>query len=273
MMGRVRILLAGDWHGNRDWAERCFEVAAANRCPSILQLGDFGLWPGREDAWLDHLDALGRRTGVNLVWIDGNHENHAALAEWRADAEAGGLVAMRSRVSWAPRGTRWGWSGVRFGALGGAVSIDRFLRRSGVNWWPSEAPTQPDVDRLGDDRLDVLVTHAAPTTDLTPRNRRLPLPPSIVADIRSVRALLDQAVERTRPSLVVHGHYHVRLSASAGGTRVEGLAHDKSSPEEGLAVLDLAPGLTISSCEETTYGKEKKAADADRRNLPGWLSE
>ena len=237
----MKVLLAGDWHGNRQWAQTCFDVAAGHGCDAVLQLGDFGLWPGREDAWLDHVDALADKARAPLVWIDGNHENHDALGRWREQADGAGLVRMRPSVQWASRGARWEWGGVRFGALGGAVSIDRFLRRPGVNWWEQEAVSQEDVDRLGDERLEVLATHAAPTTTALPY-RRLPLPDSIIADARRVRALLDQAVERTAPSLVLHGHYHTRMRAEMGQRTVEGLAHDKSSPQEALALLDLEPG-------------------------------
>lgn len=236
----MRILLAGDWHGNRQWAETCFDVAARTGSEAVLQLGDFGLWPGREDDWLDHVDSLAATAGAPLVWIDGNHENHDALDRWRDKADAQGLVQMRDTVRWASRGARWEWAGLRFGALGGAVSVDRFLRRPGINWWAQEAVSQSDVDRLGDAPLDVLATHAAPTTSLP--YRRLPLPESIIADARQVRSLLDQAVERTSPSLVVHGHYHLRLRAVSEGRTVEGLAHDKSSPQDALAIMDLSPG-------------------------------
>ena len=234
----MRILLAGDWHGNREWAQTCFEVAARDKCDAVLQLGDFGLWPGREDEWLDHVERLAASAGAPLTWIDGNHENHEALDRWRDQADGSGLVQMRDSVRWATRGARWEWDGVRFGALGGAVSVDRFLRRPGVNWWPQEAVTQSDVDRLGDGPLDVLATHAAPTTPGRPY-RRLPLPRSIIEDALQTRSLLDQAVARTRPALVVHGHYHTRMRTQLGGRLVEGLAHDKSSEDEALALLDL----------------------------------
>ncbi len=210
----------------------------------VLQLGDFGLWPGREDAWLDHVDACASAAGTSLVWIDGNHENHAALAEWRDATGPDGLVTMRDRVRWASRGARWEWAGTRFGALGGAVSVDRFLRKPGINWWAAEAITQPDVDRLGDQPLDVLATHAAPTTTAL-THRPLRLPEAIINDSRHVRDLLDQAVTRTQPKLVVHGHYHLRLHAQMDGHIVEGLAHDKSSPPEALAVLDLSEDLRL----------------------------
>ena len=240
----MRILVAGDWHGNRAWAGTCFAVAAAEQADAVLQLGDFGLWPGREDAWLDHVDEQARRAGTKLVWIDGNHEDHDRLDEWRAKADDRGLVAMRDHVQWASRGARWEWSGVRFGALGGAVSIDRFLRRPGVNWWAQEAPTASDVERLGAAPLDVLVTHAAPTTSaLTPR--RLRLPRTVIEDSLAARSVLDQAVAQTRPRLVLHGHYHLRLHAVMDGYTVDGLAHDKSTPADALGILDLAQGLDL----------------------------
>lgn len=240
-----RVLLAGDWHGNVGWAEDCLHAAAGAGCQAVLQLGDFGLWPGREDAYLDRLDQVARSAEVRLVWIDGNHENHDSLDDWRETADADGLVRMRPNVVWASRGARWAWSGVRFGALGGAVSIDRFLRRAGANWWPQEAPTADDVDRLGDAPLDVLATHAAPAAVKFPF-RPLPLPQDIIGDARRSREVLDQAVRRTRPRLVVHGHHHLRHRAELPGCRVEGLAHDKSASAGARAVLDLGPELTVT---------------------------
>ena len=240
-----RVLLAGDWHGNADWAEACTAAAAEAGCPVVLQLGDFGLWPGRADEYLDRVDGAAERAGVAVVWIDGNHEDHDALDRWRDRAGPTGLVPMRPHVTWAPRGTRWTWSGMRFGALGGAVSIDRFLRREGVNWWPQEAVAPADVERLGDGPLDVLVTHAAPAAVTFPVPPRLRLPAAIVADARAGRALLHDAVHRTRPRLVVHGHHHFRYRAEVDGVRYEGLGHDKGPPSDAVAVLDLTRGLTI----------------------------
>lgn len=245
--GPSRLLLAGDWHGNREWAATCFATAAGEGCQAIVQLGDFGLWPGREDSWLDHLAQLADRHGVELVWIDGNHEDHDALDRWRAAADAQGMVPMRPRVVWASRGARWEWGGWRFGALGGAVSVDRFLRRRGVNWWPQEAVSPADVDQLGDEPLDVLLTHAGPASpELPGRPLPLPLPEPIVRDARRVRELLALAVARTRPRLVVHGHYHRRLHYEVDGSRVEALAHDGAQGPDAWAVLDLRRGLALS---------------------------
>lgn len=241
----VKVMLAGDWHGNQSWARFSCEIAARSGCRAIVQLGDFGLWPGREDAWLDHVDGCARDAGLEVVWIDGNHENHDALDAWRSSSDERGLVRMRDRVTWATRGSRWEWAGVRFGALGGAVSLDRFLRREGRSWWPQESISSADVDRLGDSRLDVLVTHTPPTP-AAPSSQRLPFPEAVLADDRIARRRVDEAIKRTAPALVAHGHLHVRYTSVRDGWCVEGLAHDKSTQAEALAVLELNAGLKVS---------------------------
>ena len=47
-----RILVAGDWHGDQAWAvnviKRVPELLAGERTRLVLQLGDFGIWAGRD---------------------------------------------------------------------------------------------------------------------------------------------------------------------------------------------------------------------------------
>jgi hypothetical protein len=231
-----KVFLAGDWHGNREWAVHCFRSASAAGCPVMLQLGDFGLWPGREEAWLDHVQSLAADFNVEFFWIDGNHENH----DW-LDGCGTGLVSLRPAVTWVSRGTRWEWSGVRFGALGGAVSIDRFLRRAGVNWWPQEIVSEEDVKRLGDGELDVLVSHASPV----PAGRPLRLPRSIADDVRSVRVRIASAVANTRPRLVVHGHHHIRHTSELSTSRIEGFSRDGATGAYGVLYLDKGADLAV----------------------------
>ena len=246
-----KLLIAGDVHGNERWVGSLCKLARRYGCDAILQLGDFGYWPhttaGRR--FLEHVEWHAERNGVECVyWIDGNHENHDLLAELESGPD--GMVAIGDRCRYLPRGLRWDWRGVRFGALGGAFSVDRRERVQGESWWPAEVTTDADVERLGDGPLDVLVTHDAP--EGTPL-RGLGLPPvdQVLAD--EVRARIRSAVESTGPRLLLHGHWHHRYSheltwpTTVDGelawraTQVEGLAADVQRNRRSWGILELEP--------------------------------
>ena len=245
-----RLLVAGDVHGNSGWLEVLFRSAVAHGCNAILQLGDFGFWPHQPGGsrYLHRVSKYADRSGVVVFWIDGNHENHDALRLLTPSAD--GFVDVARGCRHAPRGLRWTWRGVRFGALGGAFSIDWRDRVPGRSWWPDEVTTAADVERLGGAALDVLLTHDAPA-GVPLGGVRLPDADQVRTD--EVRALLAEAVKATSPRLVLHGHWHRRYSyeltwpaAVEGGagwraTQVEGLASDVERDARAWGVLDLEP--------------------------------
>lgn len=160
------------------------------------------------------------------------------------------MLSIVDRCRWLPRGHRWEWSGVRFGALGGAFSVNWRWRAEGISWRRGEMLTDADVARLGDEPLDVLISHDAPQGMPL---RGLPIPP--VDEMRSaeVRVRILEAVEATEPALVVHGHWHHRYRheltwpVTVDGelvwrsAQVEGLAADIEGDRRSWAVLDLDP--------------------------------
>ena len=54
--------LAGDWHGNTDWAVMCLDLFKDQDISTIYHLGDFGVWP-----WGDSY-----RTTLNDILISNN---------------------------------------------------------------------------------------------------------------------------------------------------------------------------------------------------------
>lgn len=258
-----RLLVAGDVHGNIGWFRRLCDLAARQRCDALLQLGDFGFWPHAPDGvrFLKHVSHHATRVGVDIYWIDGNHENHDALRELPPGAD--GFVAVADRCLHIPRGHRWTWNGVRFGALGGAFSIDWRDRTPRKSWWPEEVTTMADVDALGTAPLDVLVAHDAPA-GVPLEGFRLPAEDEVRSD--EVRRLVRAATEATRPRLVLHGHWHRRHSYELAwpveqdgqlawrSAEVEGLAADVQGDYQAWGVLDLAP-LRFSGGE--TYRAER----------------
>lgn len=249
-----RVLLAGDMHGNVPAFTNAADQAVQAGCRVLLQVGDFGIGPFDEDfRWgtrhfggqYDQITAaadaiLGSR-GLIMLVVPGNHDNYD-----RIDAEP---LDTRGRQHFSaywrtlPRGHRFEVGGRRFGAVGGAHSIDRDYREPHVSWWEAERITQDDIDTLGDEPLDVLLTHDVP--EGTPVQSHLRLPDIHEQLSRDGRLLLAQAARRTQPRLVFSGHWHQRVSGAINGgrTRVEVLNMEREPGS--TAVLDLSD-LTVS---------------------------
>jgi predicted phosphodiesterase len=231
----ARVLLAGDTHADSRWIGYLCAVARGQGCPLIVQVGDFGYFPsyrvGR--AFLDAAEHAGAEHDVHIAFIDGNHDDHHRLARRRGDGRA--PAGVSAHVTHLPRGLRLDIGGRRFGFLGGAFSVDWRYRTEGRTWWPGETIEPADVERLGTDPLDVLVTHDAPAGIDLPSTWRLP--PEDEARGLAQRTLVRRALDATTPRLAVHGHWHRRHVTELEGTRVLGLGCDGA--DDAWAVLDL----------------------------------
>ena len=242
-----RIGVAGDWHGNAAWATRAVRQICARLLPDgarvILQLGDFGIWPGRDGQdYLSRLDAELAAGGAELWFVEGNHEDFTQLARLRPGPD--GREQVTDRIWHLPRGYRWCWHGRDWLALGGAVSLDRAGRTAGVDWWPEEEITRRQADRIIDGGLaDVMVTHECPAGV----EHAFPPPPSwwSPADLRrsdAHRALLREVVLAVRPRWLMHGHLHMsyqrRVDLGSGPVEVTGLDCDGAA-SGNWATLDV----------------------------------
>lgn len=227
----ARVLVVGDAHGDKSALRDVIATAARLECAAIVQLGDFGFWPHTPKGrfFVESINQSCAEVGVPLVWIDGNHENHTAL---RARApRADGFVKIASHVVHAPRGHRWTWADTRFGALGGAFSIDWRGRTPGETWWAEETIHSEDVERLGKAPLDVLLTHD--TASSVPIHGEALNYDDELRSYTNRRQVAD-AVANTAPRLLLHGHWHHRygytlndgtpVTANSRETRVEGLS-------------------------------------------------
>ncbi len=234
--GSGPVAFAGDWHGNTLWAVDTIVALAEKGVRVIVHCGDFGIWPGPQGHnYLRLVNNALIHCDITLGVVPGNHEYWNYLDQISLRRGFGlvrlGLSALTpSRIVYLPRGYRWAWSGVRFAAFGGAVSVDRHSRMEGVDWWPQERVTYGDVRRLVDaGPVDVLVCHDRPSGAPLPAleaTRHL-WPADVLAEADGHRELIQQAVDGTGARLIVHGHYHDHSHDRVpGGVTVIGLDRD-----------------------------------------------
>jgi hypothetical protein len=208
---RGLVMVFGDVHGDIGWIKRLAERAQRLRIDTLVSVGDLGIGPFAGDPPGTRFEQKVQRTaaknGVTIYVVPGTHENYDTVA--KLETRSGGWLELSPNVLVAPPGHRWTWAGVRFGAIGGAFSVDHSFRTPGRDWWPGIEEVHPeDVEALGDGELDVLVTHDVPAG--VPLFSAFKLNDSDTAQAQVSRDLLRQAVKRTGPEVVFCGHHHQR---------------------------------------------------------------
>lgn len=170
----MTVYVTGDVHGRAEYGASRFAFKSwplgrtLTRDDVVIVAGDFGfVWDGSnaERYWLDWFESKPWTT----CFVDGNHENHHALAELPVREWSGGLVhEVRPHVLHLMRGGVFDIAGTTVLAMGGAASNDRQYRKEGRSWWPEEMPSEEEMDhcraslnRVGW-RADYVVTHEAP---------------------------------------------------------------------------------------------------------------
>lgn len=255
--GADRVVVFGDVHGDttafRVLAKRAVEQMALTRV--LISVGDFGIgpWGGdTRDKTVRRADDLLQALDAFVLITPGNHENWDTINDAitaGVDELGFAMLGRNGRLRVSPRGHRFTIGGLRFGSLGGAVSVDRVADQArgepgsivGKWWWPTEAPEQADLDALGAEALDVLITHDVP--DGVPLIGSGDWEPSLIAKSNVVRVLLRDAVEATRPAVCFCGHWHRRRSyelqrsSDQGTTQVEVLSEEHTTGN--AVVLDL----------------------------------
>ena len=217
------VAVAGDWHGDRAWANARLQSLGERGIDCVLHVGDFGIWPGTTGKqYLRMIEAVCDKYDIALLVVPGNHEDWGRLttlwANPKRQAEDGsGLpLYLTDHVAVLPRGWRWQMGGRSFVALGGAPSVDLHSRDIGRDWWPQEQMTQEDVDRtVAGGYADVMVTHdapgppwATPPVEAILSSNPMGWPDRALDYARIGRERVTEAFLGVKPRLLVHGHYH-----------------------------------------------------------------
>jgi hypothetical protein len=238
----VRIAIAGDWHADIDYAVRAIEHAAKRDASVLIHLGDFGY--NFTDDYLDSLDDALSRHRMVLGFVEGNHENFDRLFEWCVGPD--GLRHLRRRVVHLPRGFRWRWGQTRCLAVGGAYSIDRFLRSPGKSWWPEETITPLQAREIAAaGPADAMFCHDCPAGITVPGAAfdRSGFPEEELHRSDQHQARLRSIVDAVRPARLWHGHFHHRYQSMLYGdgycTVVDGLSKNGDPIDNNMVVVNL----------------------------------
>ena len=106
---------------------------------------------------------------VSVLFIDGNHDNIDLLNDYYVDYWNNGKVhIIEDDIIHLMRGQVYKIENKTFFTFGGAYSIDKQFRKSKINWWENEMPTDEEYDEgiknLDDHNwcVDYVLTHSAP---------------------------------------------------------------------------------------------------------------
>ncbi|AYB70399.1 esterase [Mycobacterium phage Moostard] len=245
-----KLMLAGDWHGNLPWAFKALHYAKSEGADTILHLGDFGFWQTanpRTVQFLTEVDKELKALNINLLWVDGNHEDHAFWNTFNRPGAEPVTLSSCSNITHLPRGYRWEWWGDTWMALGGAHSINSHYCTPGEDWWPGEWIDDEQLEyAMRPGKVDIIVAHDAPTNADIPgivpgkavylhiggMKRRMTTGDMFKA--QEHRERIQAVCDAVKPVEFYHGHYHKAYNTLArvkGGSyvNVRGLDKDETT--------------------------------------------
>lgn len=252
----MKIGVAGDWHGNAQWATHMLKLFKQTGVSIIHQVGDFGIgWPegmlvdignGRTqfvsqgEAFAQHIDNVCQLLDLTLYITPGNHENWDFI---NALPFQNGQAWIGERICVLERGVRFEMGGRQFLSLSGAPSIDYDRRTEGRSWWRAEALTLSEAEQAAaGGHADVMLTHDAPDncTDKVDKICGTSNPYFSEAGhayAEEGRKIMNIAVEGVKPKVFIHGHFHTADDKVVGDTHFISLHQDGES-KNGI-ILDL----------------------------------
>jgi 3-oxoacid CoA-transferase subunit A len=165
------VYITGDKHRDfSDIEEFCADYGTT-REDIIIILGDVGInfWGEPADTQLkEQLSEL----PVTLFCIHGNHEKRPeTISSYKQARFAGGIVYVEPEyrnLLFAKDGEVFRLGGKNCLVIGGAFSVDKDQRTTGVDWWPDEQPSEEIKDRVERKlaarkwKVEVVLSHTCP---------------------------------------------------------------------------------------------------------------
>ncbi|MFL0198593.1 metallophosphatase [Clostridium sp. WILCCON 0269] len=133
----------------------------------VIICGDFGgIWNNSTEElnWRKWLE----KKNFTTLWVDGNHENFELLNKYPVTKWNGGKIhRISDSIIHLIRGQVFNIAGLKFFAMGGGESIDKYNRVEGKTWWREELPSKDEYEEALDNldknnwNVDFVITHTA----------------------------------------------------------------------------------------------------------------
>lgn len=235
------IYITGDTHGDIDISRISFhnweESRHLGEDDYLIICGDFGFpflptdfsenYPTKDSArssrhsyehWMRWLS----ERKYNILWVDGNHDNHTFWYNQPLSSWHGGLVnfhPLAPNVIHLKRGEYYEIDGHSFWVMGGAKSHDKLTRIPDVSWWEAEIP---DIHEMNygmsvlenhNYKVDYIITHTMPADLQFPVCR-------CYYSSEPTGIFLNEVYRRTDFKYWFCGHYHEDIDCPAYRLRV-----------------------------------------------------
>jgi len=222
----VSVLISGDFHANEDRELSLIAQGTLlknygrdqyNSINYHVILGDAGfLWPGNEmKDFLNYIE-LSKRP-FPILCVLGNHDpvlGRTDLPEIDIGIGEKVIVANKEKpfVAYLKRGRAYTVENNTFLVLGGALSIDKIMRKPGKSWWKEEYWNETEKNGLfhmllNNNCFDYVLSHTGPNRINEAVNRLLRAGRiSLFND--EVAALNDQIDEKITCKQWFCGHWH-----------------------------------------------------------------
>ena len=163
------IYITGDTHGEQNRILHIENNCDIGKGDYLVVCGDFGYLYKNDKSENFFLDILEERP-YTICFCDGNHENFPAIYSYPEEVWNGGRIhRIRKNIIHLMRGQMYDIESKTFFTMGGAYSIDKYMRRENVEWWADELPNSNEyneaianLEKCGHS-VDYILTHTAPT--------------------------------------------------------------------------------------------------------------
>lgn len=206
--------LLGDIHGFTSPITRWINELSSEG-DTLIQVGDAGFGWVSKNVW-EYLGSVAKKKNVNILIIRGNHDDPAPF---RDNYKTGNLECI-------PDYTYRTIEGLDFLFIGGAISIDRFDRTQGINYWEDEV-VDYDLNKIVDG-ASYVVTHTLPSLFELMLNSRSILDnyskndPTLLDDLKEEREYMNNVYYKLSSMKNIKkwigGHFHVDSSGDYNGT-------------------------------------------------------